>query len=88
MDKLDIEIVDVAAKKNTVKINPKEFEVVKYLAQGMTNPEISKCMGVSPRTVQAHIFNLMKKLKVKNRMQIVLKLVQNDKLDLKTIKQV
>jgi len=48
-------------------ITPREAEVLKWVAEGKTNPEIGIILGVSARTVGKHVENLLAKLGVETR---------------------
>ncbi|WP_342559120.1 response regulator transcription factor [Metasolibacillus sp. FSL K6-0083] len=54
-------------------LTPKEQEVLRILATGKSNIELSETLNISKRTVEHHITSLMRKLHVDNRMQIVMK---------------
>ncbi len=45
----------------------REEQVISLIAAGMKNDEIADCMGVSIRTVHAHLTNIYNKLGVSNR---------------------
>ena len=49
----------------------REKEVLHLIAEGMTNSEIAKVLSISPHTVTRHRANLMKKLNVHNRVELV-----------------
>jgi len=49
----------------------REREVLYMVAQGYTNVEIAKRLYVSPRTVEVHRSNMMRKLRLKNHTQLV-----------------
>jgi DNA-binding NarL/FixJ family response regulator len=58
-------------KENTKKssrgdnlLSPREKEILKLIAEGMTNKEISSVLFISEYTVKAHKTNIMKKLDV------------------------
>jgi len=55
----------------TVSLTKRELQILKLAASGLTNQEIADELGKSKRTVEAHRFNLMKKLEVKNLMELV-----------------
>lgn len=46
---------------NTVLISPKESQVLKYLALGLTSAEIGRVMKISHTTVSTHIKNIKHK---------------------------
>jgi DNA-binding CsgD family transcriptional regulator len=45
----------------------REAEIGLWLAEGKSNPEIAAILGLSPRTVEKHVENILAKLKVENR---------------------
>ena len=51
-------------------------------AKGLRNKEIAKDLGISERTVQAHLSNIFSKLGVDSRTEAVLKALKNGWLDL------
>lgn len=52
-------------------LSPREREVLQLAAQGLNNPDISEKLGISPRTVETHRANLMRKLALKNQTDLV-----------------
>ena len=57
-------------KENTLTV--REREVLKLLAEGKTVRAAAMMLGVSSKTVDAHKFNLMRKLGVHNKAQLVI----------------
>jgi DNA-binding CsgD family transcriptional regulator len=53
-------------------ISRREADIIKLLLKGKTNREIEKELFISLSTVKNHIYNIYRKLKVKNRIQISL----------------
>lgn len=53
------------------RLTPREEEVCRLLALGYTNREIGDELSISERTVETHRANLMKKLRVKTRAELV-----------------
>jgi two-component system nitrate/nitrite response regulator NarL len=51
-------------------ITKREKEILKLLLSGKGNKEIAESLDISKRTAEVHRFNLMKKLKVKNLMEL------------------
>ena len=49
----------------------REREVMQMVVQGMTSPEIGKKLFISPRTVDIHRANLMRKLGLRTRIDLV-----------------
>lgn len=60
-----------------VSITKREEEILKLIAQGLTNSEISNKLGLSIRTVESHRYNLIKKLNLRNASQLVKFAVMN-----------
>jgi DNA-binding CsgD family transcriptional regulator len=54
-------------------LTPAQERVLKLVMKGKTNEEIAQILGVVLATVKAHIMSLFRKLKVTNRVLLVLK---------------
>lgn len=50
-------------------LTDRELEVLQLLARGLTNPEISKELFISPHTVKTHVVHIYEKLGVSDRAQ-------------------
>ena len=50
----------------------REFQVFKLIAEGNSPKEIAALISISPKTVRVHHSNIMRKLKLKNKTQLVL----------------
>nr|WP_255564294.1 LuxR C-terminal-related transcriptional regulator [Mameliella sp. CS4] len=48
-------------------MTPREAEVLKHLARGKTNKEITRDLDVSPKTVDNHLQNLFRKIGANTR---------------------
>jgi len=59
-------------------VTPREQEVLSYLVKGLTSSEIGKKLFISPRTVDKHRTNLLKKLGLKNTASLVRYALSND----------
>jgi DNA-binding NarL/FixJ family response regulator len=53
------------------ELTPRELEVLRLLAEGMSNKAIGGALGVSPRTVNFHLDNIFSKLGVASRTEAV-----------------
>jgi len=53
------------------QLTEREIEVLNYMAEGLSNTEISKKMQISSGTVKTHILHFYRKLEVNNRVQAV-----------------
>ncbi len=52
-------------------LTPRETEIMKLLAEGNTVRKIAGMLGLSLKTVEAHKFNLMRKLDIHNKAELV-----------------
>jgi two-component system response regulator NreC len=52
-------------------LTPRENEVLGYLAEGDSNAEIARTLYISPKTVARHRENIMKKLNLHSRTELV-----------------
>jgi ATP/maltotriose-dependent transcriptional regulator MalT len=57
--------------RETLGVSDREFEVLTLLAQGRSNKEIAKQLGVSPNTVKTHVASLFEKLESKRRTEAI-----------------
>jgi two-component system, NarL family, response regulator LiaR len=66
----------VAPAVSEDSLTEREIEVVKLLAQGLSNGEIAQQLIISERTVRSHVSSILAKLHVANRTQAALYAVQ------------
>ena len=70
---------DVAKELNRVDdsidkryiLTPREREIVRYVAQGLSHTEIGDKIHISPRTVDTHRTNIMRKLEVHSIAELI-----------------
>ena len=78
-------ITEPSVKKNTKQIafdlTNKELQVLKLVLSGYTNKEISEKLQNSKRTIETHRFNLMKKMQVKNLLDLSKKAQEHNLID-------
>jgi two-component system response regulator DevR len=55
------------------RLTARETEVLEHLREGRMNHEIGAAMGISVKTVESHVANLLRKLDAQNRTQAVSK---------------
>lgn len=60
------------------KISGRESEILRLLAEGFTNKEISQILKVSPNTVKSHVLHIFNKLGVNDRTQAAVWAAQNE----------
>jgi DNA-binding CsgD family transcriptional regulator len=57
-------------------LSPREAEVLYWLVQGKTNPEIGIILTLSARTVQTHVLRVYQKLGVETRAAAIMQVVE------------
>jgi DNA-binding NarL/FixJ family response regulator len=60
-----------AVTPKALPLTPAEARVFWEVIQGLTNKQISDRLFISPRTVQSHLSNILTKLELENRSQLV-----------------
>ena len=50
-------------------LTPREIQVLRLVADGASNPEISELLHISPHTVKSHVIHIFNKLNVNDRTQ-------------------
>ena len=51
-------------------LTPTEAKVVRLVCRGLSNPDIARELGISPRTVQSHLASIFRKLRVSTRTEL------------------
>jgi two-component system, NarL family, response regulator LiaR len=64
------------------QLTDRENEVLKLIAQGLTNEKIAVKLSISKRTVSTHLNNLLSKLHLESRAQAVIYALQNKIVDI------
>jgi two-component system nitrate/nitrite response regulator NarL len=59
------------------KLTPREIEIIKMVARGMSSKDIGDKICISPRTVDTHRNNILHKLQLPNLQALILFAVQN-----------
>ena len=62
--------------EDDVLLSKRELEILRLMAQGMTNPEIADILFLSPATVKDYVRNITDKLGARNRVEAVTKAVR------------
>lgn len=52
-------------------LTDREIEIIQFIAEGLSSQEIGEKLFISPRTIETHRSNIIKKLKVKNVASLV-----------------
>jgi DNA-binding NarL/FixJ family response regulator len=58
---------------NAIKLTKREVEIIRLIAEGLTSQQMADKLFISHRTVETHRANLMKKMEVKNAIELVKK---------------
>lgn len=64
--------------KPKTKLTTKEFQVVRFLVDGLTYQQIAEQLGVTIDGIRFHIKNIYKKLQVKSKAQVIKKFINGD----------
>jgi DNA-binding NarL/FixJ family response regulator len=56
-----------------LELTDREREILQFVAQGRSNPEIARELSLSPKTVANHVSNIFGKLQVSDRVQAVIR---------------
>ena len=68
MDRDDsTQMIELPPVEEKPVLSPRQQEVLGYLKQGLTNPEIAVKLGVTERTVKAHCQEVFDRLNARNR---------------------
>ncbi len=53
-------------------LSPREHEVLRLIAQGLSNVEISRALVLSEATIKTHVSHVLAKLDARDRVQAVI----------------
>jgi DNA-binding NarL/FixJ family response regulator len=59
-----------------IEITKREKEIIQLISEGLSNKEIAQKLLVSISTVDAHRYNILKKLEVKNTAEMITKAIK------------
>ncbi len=62
-------------------LTDREVDILKLVAEGLSNKEISANLVISENTVKIHLRNILEKLQLKNRIQAAVYAVRQGMLD-------
>lgn len=62
---------DTPGGKAGAALSHREIEVLDWLKRGKTSWDIARILSISERTVNYHVYNIIEKLDVTNRLQAV-----------------
>lgn len=64
---LSVEDADPATARPDIGLTPREWDVLRLMVEGRTDPEIADALYMSPRTASWHVGNVLLKLDVESR---------------------
>ena len=70
-------------RSQKVEMTKREMEIIELISHGLNNKEIAEKIFVSTSTVDAHRYNILKKLEVKNTAEMITKAIKMKLLLLK-----
>ncbi|SFE43729.1 two component transcriptional regulator, LuxR family [Thermoanaerobacter thermohydrosulfuricus] len=74
-----MEEIDNIDHENLKKdLTPREIEILKLISKGYSNKEIAQKLFLSEKTVKNHVYNIFKKLDVKDRTQAAIYMLKNE----------
>lgn len=62
---------EVSASAVAESLSPRESDILRLIAEGLSNKEIAKDLAIAPETVKSHIKHIFIKLKVERRAQAI-----------------
>ncbi|HKS13523.1 MAG TPA: LuxR C-terminal-related transcriptional regulator [Pseudomonas sp.] len=57
-----------------MKLTPRELEIVRLLARGLTNKQIAAALAISDFTVRDHLTRVFRKAQVSSRLELITRL--------------
>lgn len=63
--------------QSTIALTEREREIIKLVVEGKSNPEIAKVMYMSVSTVKLHLHNILQKLNLHNRAELIALMVRS-----------
>ena len=73
---------DIQMDSSTNRLSPREREVLQLIAEGYSNKQIAEILCISIKTVQAHRMNLMSKLDLHDRAELIKYAIQRKIIDI------
>ena len=71
----------VAQDKPVTALSDREIEIIRLLAEGLSNKSISERLSLSENTIKYHLKNILQKLNVQNRTEAVMYAIRNNLIE-------
>ena len=68
-------------EKPVAQLTEREVEILRLLAEGLSNKSISERLSLSENTIKYHLKNILQKLNVQNRTEAVMYAVRNNLIE-------
>jgi DNA-binding NarL/FixJ family response regulator len=81
LEKTSTKIITSKETSDLDNLTKREIEVLKLIAQGLSNREAGEKLFISPRTVDTHRTNMMEKLQIKNIAGLIRYAIQHSYLE-------
>ena len=65
------ELMGERIPRASVKLTPREVEIINRIAEGLSNKEIAQRFSIEAQTVKNHVHNILDKLQLHNRLEAV-----------------
>lgn len=69
--------LDTAHPRSLQCLTERELEVVKHLARGDSVKDVARLLGLAPKSIESHKYNIMKKLQIHDRVELALFAIRN-----------
>lgn len=66
-------LTELPALSNLEQLTDRQREIVRWVAQGLSNKEIGRHLGISPTTVKTHLHNIFERAGVSGRQHLVVR---------------
>ncbi|MGC7872612.1 response regulator [Desulfosporosinus sp. SYSU MS00001] len=71
VDNNDDQLITLKSNETEESLSPREREILELVSKGLNSEEVSLALGITKRTVNFHIGNILSKLGVKSRLKAV-----------------
>ena len=67
--------------KQAISLSAREYQILQHIALGQSNTQISEHLSISPKTVDSHRSNLMRKFETHSVAELIRKAIESNLLD-------